>query len=142
MKSWARGMFKLMSRFWPTIGFVCLFAGIVLVLVNLVKTGIIDPQGQWFGSWPLQGADDCRTKLYPTGRFEMECRGKDKYAGAGTWQRDRNHLLFEFRMFVRNEKPVADMKVMTLRIDGVRDGMVVGGLNEAGEPHSWRRARP
>lgn len=80
--------------------------------------------------------------LYPTGRFDMECRGQEKYVGAGTWYRDRNHLEFEFRMFLRNERTVPDMKKMTLRIDGVRDGMHVGRLTDAGEPYSWRRARP
>ncbi len=102
-----------------------------------MKSGIADPQGQWFGPWPLQGADDCRTKLFPNGNFEMECRGRDKYAGTGTWLRRQDRIEFDFRLFVRNGQANAEIKKLTLRTSGA---MCVGRLEDRGEPYCWKRA--
>ncbi len=101
---------------------------------------IIDPQGKWLGPWPMDGADDCRTKLFADGRFDFECRGKSKYAGMGRWRRDVSHLIFDFSLYVRDGKKVEGMPMMKVRIDGARNTMCVGLEEDRGEPYCWKRA--
>lgn len=103
---------------------------------------IMDPQGQWTGPWPLAGADDCRTQLFPDGRFEMECRGKEIYAATGKWRRESNHLVFMFNLYIKGGQKIEDMRNLTLRIDGAKNTMCVGQLQDRGEPYCWRRAKP
>lgn len=102
---------------------------------------VIDPTGQWFGPWPLDGAKDCRTKLFPDGRFEVECRASESYVGLGRWSREVNHVTFKFNRLVRDGREVQKPPTMVLRIDGTRNSLVLGELRDAGEPYSWRRAR-
>lgn len=140
-KSWARGMFKLMTRFWPTLGITCLFAGILAFVGSRARTGIIDPQGLWLGPWPLPGADECRTKLLPNGRFEMECRGRDKYVGAGTWRRNDDQVHFAFRFLAKGESRL-DVAVKTYRIRTKGRQICLGEVDGRGEPFCWSRAAP
>lgn len=125
-----------------TLGLLAVVAGWVGVgIYQGMHSVIIDPQGSWQGPWPLDGADDCRTRLYSNGRFEMECRAKDRYAGTGTWFRQGNELTFQFNLFVRNGEQDSAVKEIVLRTDGTRNTMFVGQVAERGEPHRWQRQR-
>jgi hypothetical protein len=127
------------------MGFSFLFAGFAGLVVYGVAMAfleaVIDPTGQWFGPWPLEGAKDCRTKLFPDGRFEMECRERETYVGLGRWSREVNHVTFEFSALSREGRQVGNTPTMTLRIDGTQNTLALGELRDAGEPYTWRRAR-
>ena len=102
---------------------------------------VVDPQGAWLGPWPLDGADDCRTRLYPNGRFDMQCRAKERYAASGTWLREGNTIRFDFTLFVRNGETQTIVKPIVLRTDGTCNTMFVGPVGERGEPFKWQRQR-
>lgn len=138
-------MFKLMVRFWPTAGLLLLLAGFLGLAgyggCMAMRGVVVDPQGTWLGPWPLDGADDCRTQLLPNGRFDLECRAKERYAAAGRWSREGNTIRFDFDLFIRNREKVSDAKEMVLRTDGSKNTMFVGPVAERGEPYRWQRQR-
>ncbi|HJP82024.1 MAG TPA: hypothetical protein VJ835_00840 [Fimbriimonadaceae bacterium] len=135
-----------MARFWPTTGIVCLFLALALLagrgILLAAQGSIIEVEGSWLGPWPLDGADDCRTRLFPNGQFDLECRQKTTYAGKGIWTRDGNEIRFEFSFLAKNGESSREAPDISLRTDGSRNVLFVGLSHERGEPHKWTRAAP
>jgi hypothetical protein len=44
----------------------------------------------------LEGAKDCRTRIWQDGAFDLSCRDASAWSGAGRWIRRAEHLEFEF----------------------------------------------
>jgi len=111
-------------------------------LCSAARHVIVDPQGQWFGRLPLDGADDCRIRLLPTGNFDFECRAAEKYAAQGAWVREGNVLRMTFAWFARDGQKTKTPEPWELRMDGVRNALCVGTPADRGEPYCWQRATP
>lgn len=108
---------------------------------NALRGTMIEVEGQWFGSLPLDGGDDCRIRIFPTGAFDLECRGRTTYAANGRWRRYQNKLEMSFSFFVRDGKPVSPLpEPWVFRTDGAHNVLFVGLPSERGEPHRWKRA--
>jgi len=127
------------------VGIGCLLAGFVSLVLygacNAAQGQMIDVSGQWLGALPLEGGNDCRIKVLPTGYFDFECRGQTTYAAKGQWRRYGNTLEFDFEFFSRDGRAVAELpEPWRLQTDGVRNVLFVGLPSDQGEPYRWRRA--
>jgi hypothetical protein len=131
-----------MSRLWQNLTALGAVAAVILIAGLMVRTVAINPEGLWLGPWPLEGADDCRTRIFADGKFDVECKGRDRYVAMGSWYRQSNTVRFEFSHFTRNGSDVREPKPITLRTDGAKNVMFVGRVGEPGEPFRWRRGRP
>jgi len=103
---------------------------------------MLDPQGQWLGRLPLDGAEDCRIRLLPTGHFDLECRSSTKYAAQGTWVRSGSSLEMTFAWLARDGKNVKTPEPWDFRMDGLHNALCVGLPTDRGEPYCWHRATP
>lgn len=136
-------MFKLMIRFWPTLGIVCLFALVLYGLLNAMSGRMVDMQGQWLGNMPLDEATDCRIRLFTVGRFDLECRGDTTYAAKGTWEQRRDELRMAFTMFVKNKKQLERLpEPWEFRVQAGKNELKLGLPNERGYPTTWKRSVP
>ena len=116
------------------------FAALVAYGVVMASNGaILDPTGLWLGPWPYEGAKDCRTKIMPSGQFEFECRADSKYVGMGTWSRSGNELVFKFKHFQREGSLVTPPPTKTLKIDGVRNTLLVSEPRGRNQRFRWHR---
>ena len=127
------------------MGFGFLFAGFAALVaygVSMAARGaIVDPTGTWLGPWPLDGARDCRTKILPGGRFEMECRADEVYAGLGRWRHDVTQITFEFDTFIRDGRAIKPAPTVDMRIRGGGNTIYLGLPPDQGEPYVWRKPR-
>ena len=135
-----------MVRFWPTAGIVCLLAGflglVALGLWSAAHRELVDLQGQWLGPLPLDGANDCRIRLYPTDNFDIECRGQTKYAAQGTWRRYENKLELTFAWFVRDNQKQKPPTPWVLNIEGQKNALTLTPTDQKAPAYQWQRATP
>ena len=133
-----------MIRFWPTAGIVCLFVGFFGLIgygaCNAMRGVMIDVNGQWLGKLPLDGGDDCRIRILPTGAFDFECRGRTTYAAKGQWRQYENKLEMDFSLFVRDGKPISERPSWVLTTSAMSNTLCVGLPADRGQPYCWRRA--
>jgi hypothetical protein len=136
-------MFKVMTRFWPTLGIVCLLALAGYGLLNAMSGRMVDMQGQWLGNMPLDEGDDCRIRLFTVGRFDLECRGATTYAAKGTWRQEDDHLHLEFNLFAKDKKQVDPLPTpWVFRVKAGRNELSLGLPIDRGLPYRWKRGIP
>ena len=101
---------------------------------------MVDIQGQWLGKMPLEGGNDCRLRIFPTGSFDLECRGQTTYAARGNWKQGDDNLEMKFSFFTKNgEHPKKLPDPWLLNVKAGRNELNVGGPNESGYPYKWKR---
>ena len=100
----------------------------------------MDVQGQWLGPMPLEGADDCRLRIFPTGAFDLECRGRTTYAAKGTWRQWDDNLELRFSFFTKEKKFIKKLPdPWFFSLKAARNELNVGLPNESGHPYKWKR---
>jgi hypothetical protein len=128
------------------MGILCLFLAMALLagrgMLLAAQGTVVEVEGAWLGPWPLEGADDCRTRIYPNGQFDLECRQKTTYAGKGTWTRDGSEIRFQFSFLAKNGEKAREAPEISLRTHGSRNALFVGPSNERVQPYEWTRAAP
>jgi len=73
-------------------------------------------EGTWLGPWPLEGAKDCRTRIWQDGAFDLSCRDASAWSGAGTWVRRAEHLEFEFLVLREGDRDALQKPKVRLRL--------------------------
>lgn len=101
-----------------------------------------DVQGQWFGPLPLDGAEDCRVRIFATDTFDLECRGRTKYAAQGTWRRYADKLEMSFLWFGRDGAKAKKPDPWVFKVGGRGNTLSVGLDDRTGLRYEWRRAAP
>ena len=71
--------------------------------------------GRWAGRWPYDDALDCRTQIFPNGRFELVCKD-NVWVGVGNTTRQGDELTFSFVALTHQGQALKDPAPVGIRI--------------------------
>jgi hypothetical protein len=99
-------------------------------------------EGAWLGPFPIDEAEDCRTKLYSDRSFELACKGGNEWHGGGRYERQGNRLRFQFEILAKRSVVMDRLPdAIDLYFEGKGNELVVRATPED-HAKTWRRARP
>lgn len=75
-------------------------------------------EGAWRGPFPLEKANDCRTRLYQDGTFDLSCRDRSSWKGVGRWKRKGQEVELVFSLLGEGEKKALQLPTVRFRLTG------------------------